>query len=104
MSIQRPLPCPYISTCLCKAPSLHIVDQMNSSRICFVIAAVLPADFEQGLAGGVGNKQTPKKNPKISPEMCPLLVRGHRKNGPEKRLESLAYEGFPCPPTPFQDF
>ena len=67
--------------------------------------------FEEGLAGRGWRQTNAQKEPKkifrnVSPS---LLLRGHRKKGTEKRLESLAYEGFPhanpfCPPTPFRNF
>ena len=62
----------------------------------------------RGWREGVGDKRTPKKNPKSSPEMCPPS-RGHREKGIEKRPESLAFKGFRhanplCPPTPFRNF
>ena len=39
----------------------------------------------------------------------PILLRGHRKKGTEKKPKSLAFEGFLranpfCPPTPFRNF
>ena len=66
--------------------------------------------FEKGLAGG-GWRQTnpPKRAQKVLQKFVPLLLKGHRRKGTEKRPESLAFKGFPranplCPPTPFRNF
>ena len=59
-----------------------------------------------GWQEGVGDKQTPKKNPKSSPEMCPHSPKGAQEKGDRKEPQSLAFQGFLranpfCPPTPF---
>ena len=52
----------------------------------------------------------PRKEPKNVLQKCvPVLLRGHRKRGTEKRPKSLAFEGFLranplCPLTPFRNF
>ena len=58
---------------------------------------------KRGWREGVGDKQTPKKSQKGSPETCPPSPKGAQEKGTEKRP---ANEGFPranplCPPTPF---
>ena len=63
-----------------------------------------PRKLEDGWREEVGDKQTPKRAHKVLQKCVPLLLRGHRKRGTEKRPESLAHEGFPrgnplCPPT-----
>ena len=66
--------------------------------------------FEKGLAGGGWRLTTPKNTAKkFSRNVFPLLLRGHRRKGAEKRPHSLAKEGFVranplCPPTPFRNF
>ena len=49
--------------------------------------------FEKGLAGG-GWRQTPKRAQKVLQKCAPILLRGHRKKGTEKRPKSLGFEGF----------
>ena len=62
-------------------------------------ARVLFRGFEKGLAGGGWRQTNPQKEPKKVLQKCaPLLLRGHRKKGTEKRPESL------CLPTPFRNF
>ena len=51
---------------------------------------------KRGWREGVGDKQTPQKSPKTPQKCVPLLPRGHRKKGTEKRPESLAFHA----PTP----
>ena len=78
------------------------------------VAAILSTEcirgFEKGLAGGGWRQTNPPKEAKNILQKCvPLLPRGHRKKGTEKRPESLVFQGFPranplCPPTPFRNF
>ena len=64
--------------------------------------------FRRGVGGrGLATNKPPKRAQKVLQQCVPLLLRGHRKKGTEKRPESLAYEGFfranpLCPPTPFR--
>ena len=66
--------------------------------------------FQKGVGGrGLATNRPPKRSPKVLQKCVPILLRGHRKKGTEKRPESLANEGFPranplCPPTPFRNF
>ena len=48
--------------------------------------------FEKGLAGGgLATNKPPKRGPKVLQKCVPILLRGHRKKGTEKRPESLAF-------------
>ena len=66
--------------------------------------------FRKGVGGrGLATNKNPKKSPKVLQKCVPILLRGHRKKGTEKRPESLGFEGFLranplCPPTPFRNF
>ena len=65
--------------------------------------------FEKGLVGGGCQPTAPKIQQKCPPELCsPTFLGGIEIRGPEKRPESMAWEGFACanplcPPTPFRD-
>ena len=48
------------------------------------VLQVLKQKNKRGWREGVGDKQTLKKSPKSFPEICPLLLRGHRKKGTER--------------------
>ena len=66
------------------------------------------APFSRRFRKGVGGTGLPPKRAQTVLQKCvPILLRGHRKKGTEKRPECLAFEGFPCanplcPPTPFE--
>ena len=51
---------------------------------------------KRGWRGGGWRQKNPKKEPKKILHKCvPLLLKGGREKGTEKRPEFLAYEGFP---------
>ena len=66
--------------------------------------------FRKGVGGrGLAINKPPKRAQKVPQKCVPLLLRGHRKKGAEKRPESLVFEGRLranplCPPTPFRNF
>ena len=66
--------------------------------------------FRKGVGGrGLATNKPPKRATKVRQTCVPILLRGHRKKGTEKRPEFLAFEEFPranplCPPTPFRNF
>ena len=66
--------------------------------------------FRKGVGGrGLPTNKPPKKSPKVLQKCVPILLRGLRKKGTEKRPKSLGFEGFLranplCPPTPFRNF
>ena len=53
---------------------------------------------KRGWREGVGDKQTFKQEAKSSPECVPILLRGHRKKGTEKRPKSLGFEALSANP------
>ena len=82
----------------------------SSKRVHVCLACLFHLDLtahSSTLLGRQTHKTSPQKRaPRVLQKMCPLLLRGHRKKGTEKRPASLAHEGFPrasplCPPTPF---
>ena len=57
----------------------------------------------------MATNEPPKRTPKVLQKCVPLLLRGHREKGTEKRPESLAFKGFPranplSPPLPADPF
>ena len=52
---------------------------------------------KRGWREGVGDKQTPKKSPKVLQKCVPFLLRGHRKKGTEKRLNLCHIKDFLAP-------
>ena len=80
------------------ASSSHYHDIQNDRR------------FRKGVGGrGLATNKPPKRAQKVLLKCVPILLRGHRKKGTEKRPEFLVFEGFPrgnplCPPTPFRNF
>ena len=66
--------------------------------------------FRKGVGGrGLATNKPRKRAQKVLQKCVPILLRGHRKKGTEKRPKSLAFEGFLranplCPPTPFRNF
>ena len=54
--------------------------------------------FRKGVGGrGLATNKTPKRASKVFQKCVPILLRGHRKKGTEKRPESLAFQGFFAP-------
>ena len=60
--------------------------------------------FRKGVGGrGLATNKPPNRAQKVLQKCVPILLRGHRKKGTEKRPKSLAFEGFLranplCPP------
>ena len=79
--------------------------------VCTLFFAWTNQRFRKGVGGrGLATNKPPKRAQKVLQKCVPLLLRGHRKKGTEKRLESLACERFPRAnpffetPTPFRNF
>ena len=89
-----------------RAPYLH---PPSSPELVF-FADCQNQRFRKGVGGrGLATNKAPKRAQKALQKCVPILLRGHRKKGTEKRPKSLAFEGFLranplCPPTPFRNF
>ena len=79
----------------------------KSAKECFCLKN---RRFRKGVGGrGLATNKPSKKSTKVLQKCVPILLRGHRKKGTEKRPKSLGFEGFLranplCPPTPFRNF
>ena len=101
-------PCvPLFVHCLIRVETEGLLDYQGRAGIISivrwnlrpVIFGVENQRFRKGVGGrGLATNKPPKRAQKVLQKCVPLLLRGHRKKGAEKRLESLAFEGFP--PTP----
>ena len=75
------------------SPSLP-QNSVNSLFRNSTLETVFSEVWKRGWREGVGDSQGPRYRTS-SPELLLLLLGGHRKKGAEKKLEFLAWEGFP---------
>ena len=72
-----------------------------SERLCFPGAKNRNRNrrrYRKGVGGrGLATNKPPKRAQKVLQKYVPILLRGHRKKGTEKRPKSLAFEGFFAP-------